>query len=100
FTGQYFDFEIEEYYLRASSLGDISVGDRPLWDMQYYPQIARFTARDPVFGNPHGPMSLHKWSEKERHSPAPHQGPWASARNDQPESLDRIRSRAAIELVG
>jgi uncharacterized protein RhaS with RHS repeats len=48
FTGQYFDSEIEEYYLRARSPGDISVGDRPLWDMHYTPHIARFTSRDPV----------------------------------------------------
>lgn len=33
FTGQYFDPEIEEYYLRAR---------------QYNPGIARFTSRDPV----------------------------------------------------
>jgi hypothetical protein len=48
FTGQYFDSEIEEYYLRARSPGDISVGDRPLWDMHYTPHIARFTSHDPV----------------------------------------------------
>ncbi len=33
FTGQYFDSEIEEYYLRAR---------------QYNPRLARFTSRDPV----------------------------------------------------
>jgi hypothetical protein len=37
FTGQYFDSEIEEYYLRVRSPGDISVGDRPRWDMHYNP---------------------------------------------------------------
>jgi len=35
FTGQYFDSEIDQYYLRAR---------------QYDPHIARFTARDPVCG--------------------------------------------------
>lgn len=44
FTGQYFDSEIEEYYLRAR---------------QYNPHIARFTSRDPVFGKPYEPMTLH-----------------------------------------
>jgi RHS repeat-associated protein len=33
FTGQYYDSEIDQYYLRAR---------------QYYPRIQRFTARDPV----------------------------------------------------
>ncbi|MGB2809425.1 MAG: RHS repeat-associated core domain-containing protein [Sedimentisphaerales bacterium] len=46
FTGQYFDSEIEEYYLRAR---------------QYDPHIARFTARDPVFGRPQEPLTLHKY---------------------------------------
>jgi len=46
FTGQYFDAEIGEYYLRAR---------------QYNPTIARFTARDPVFGKLEQPLSLHKY---------------------------------------
>ncbi|MBL7152177.1 MAG: RHS repeat-associated core domain-containing protein [Phycisphaerae bacterium] len=45
FTGQYFDAEIEEYYLRAR---------------QYNPQIARFTARDPVKGRFREPLTLDK----------------------------------------
>ncbi len=44
FAGQYFDSEIDEYYLRAR---------------QYDPHIARFTARDPVFGKLKEPMTLH-----------------------------------------
>ena len=46
FTGQYFDSEIEEYYLRAR---------------QYNPQIARFTSRDPVRGKFKEPLTLHKY---------------------------------------
>jgi len=46
FTGQYFDSEIEEYYLRAR---------------QYNPQIARFTSRDPVRGEFDEPLILHKY---------------------------------------
>jgi len=46
FAGQYFDSEIDEYYLRAR---------------QYDPHIARFTARDPVFGKPREPHTLHKY---------------------------------------
>lgn len=46
FTGQYFDFEIEEYYLRAR---------------QYNPAIARFTSRDPVRGRFTEPLTLHKY---------------------------------------
>jgi len=46
FTGQYFDAEIEEYYLRAR---------------QYNPGIARFTSRDPVRGKFRKPMTLHKY---------------------------------------
>ncbi len=44
FTGQYFDSEIDEYYLRAR---------------QYDPHIGRFTSRDPVFGKFKEPMTLH-----------------------------------------
>jgi RHS repeat-associated protein len=44
FTGQYFDSEIDQYYLRAR---------------QYDPHIARFTARDPVFGEFEEPLTLH-----------------------------------------
>jgi len=46
FTGQYFDAEIEEYYLRAR---------------QYNPTLARFTTRDPVFGKFEQPLTLHKY---------------------------------------
>ena len=46
FTGQYFDSEIKEYYLRAR---------------QYDPHIARFTARDPVFGQFYRPLTLHSY---------------------------------------
>lgn len=46
FTGQYFDSEIDEYYLRAR---------------QYDPHIARFTARDPVFGKFKEPLTLHRY---------------------------------------
>jgi len=46
FTGQYFDEEIGEYYLRAR---------------QYNPQIARFTGRDPIFGDFQQPLTLHKY---------------------------------------
>ena len=44
FTGQYFDSEIDEYYLRAR---------------QYDPHIGRFTSRDSVFGKFKEPMTLH-----------------------------------------
>ena len=44
FTSQYFDDEIEEYYLRAR---------------QYNPHIGRFTSRDPVEGTSTEPMTLH-----------------------------------------
>jgi len=44
FTGQYFDSEIDEYYLRAR---------------QYDPHIARFTARDPIRGKFKKPLTLH-----------------------------------------
>ena len=46
FTGQFYDEEIAEYYLRAR---------------QYNPAIARFTARDPVFGDFVQPLTLHKY---------------------------------------
>jgi RHS repeat-associated protein len=46
FTGQYFDSEIDEYYLRAR---------------QYDPHISRFTSRDPVFGEFQEPLSLHRY---------------------------------------
>jgi len=46
FTGQYFDTEIDQYYLRAR---------------QYDPHISRFTARDPVFGKFEEPLTLHKY---------------------------------------
>jgi len=44
FTGQYFDTEIDQYYLRAR---------------QYDPHIALFTARDPIFGKFEEPLILH-----------------------------------------
>jgi RHS repeat-associated protein len=46
FTGQWFDSEIAQYYLRAR---------------MYDPQLMRFTARDPVRGKFKHPMSLHKY---------------------------------------
>ena len=46
FTGQYFDSEIEEYYLRAR---------------QYNPHISRFTSRDPVAGKFKEPLTLHRY---------------------------------------
>jgi len=46
FTGQYFDSEIEEYYLRAR---------------QYNPHIGRFASRDPVDGEFQEPLTLHKY---------------------------------------
>ena len=46
FTGQYFDSEIDQYYLRAR---------------QYDPHISRFTARDPVDGQYRQPLTLHKY---------------------------------------
>jgi len=46
FTGQFYDEEIAEYHLRAR---------------QYNPAIARFTARDPVFGTFEQPLTLHKY---------------------------------------
>lgn len=44
FTGQYFDTEIDQYYLRAR---------------QYDPHISRFTTRDPIRGKFEEPMTLH-----------------------------------------
>ncbi|MFX0066912.1 MAG: RHS repeat-associated core domain-containing protein [Candidatus Hermodarchaeota archaeon] len=44
FTGQYFDNEIDQYYLRAR---------------QYDPYISRFTARDPIRGKFEEPLTLH-----------------------------------------
>ena len=46
FAGQYYDSEIDEYFLRAR---------------QYDPHIARFTARDPVFGRFREPLTLHAY---------------------------------------
>ena len=46
FTGQYFDAETGQYYMRAR---------------QYDPSIGRFTTRDPVTGNFKDPMSLHPY---------------------------------------
>ena len=46
FTGQYFDPEIKEYYLRAR---------------QYNPHIGLFTTQDPVFGKLQEPLSLHPY---------------------------------------
>jgi RHS repeat-associated protein len=46
FTGQYLDAETGEYYLRAR---------------QYDPAIARFTARDSVFGSLEQPLTMHKY---------------------------------------
>jgi RHS repeat-associated protein len=46
FTGQYYDSEIDQYYLRAR---------------QYDPVLFRFTSRDPVFGQFTEPMTLHRY---------------------------------------
>jgi RHS repeat-associated protein len=46
FTGQYFDSEINEYYLR---------------NRQYHPHIGRFTTRDLIAGQFDNPLSLHKY---------------------------------------
>jgi RHS repeat-associated protein len=46
FTGQYFDEEIEQYYLRARQL-DLAV--------------SRFTARDPYSGSFNAPLELHRY---------------------------------------
>ncbi len=46
FTGQYFDSEIDEYYLRAR---------------QYDPLLGRFTSRDPVRGKFRKPLTLHQY---------------------------------------
>jgi len=46
FTGQWYDIEISQYYLRAR---------------MYDPQLMRFTTRDPIRGNPREPMALHRY---------------------------------------
>ncbi|MBI9016436.1 MAG: RHS repeat-associated core domain-containing protein [Phycisphaerae bacterium] len=46
FTGQFFDNEISQYYLRAR---------------QYDPEIARFTGRDSVLGGYGEPLTLHSY---------------------------------------
>ncbi len=46
FTGQFYDEEINQYYLRAR---------------QYDPQLMRFTAIDPVTGKFKQPMTLHRY---------------------------------------
>lgn len=46
FTGQYYDNEIKQYFLRAR---------------QYDSYLSRFTSRDPVFGQFEDPLSLHKY---------------------------------------
>jgi RHS repeat-associated protein len=46
FTGQYYDAEIEQYYLRAR---------------QYDPAMMRFTSRDPVKGRYKEPLTLHRY---------------------------------------
>ena len=46
FTGQYYDSEIGQYYLRAR---------------QYEPHLGRFVSRDPVLGEFAEPLTLHKY---------------------------------------
>ncbi|MBW1933765.1 MAG: RHS repeat-associated core domain-containing protein, partial [Deltaproteobacteria bacterium] len=46
FTGQQYDSEIGQYYLRAR---------------MYHPDLTRFTARDPVFGTFKQPLTLHRY---------------------------------------
>jgi RHS repeat-associated protein len=46
FTGQFYDSETGQYYLRAR---------------MYDPLLIRFTSRDPVFGKFEEPMTLHKY---------------------------------------
>jgi len=46
FTAQYFDTEIDQYYLRAR---------------QYDPHISRFSARDPIDGQFKQPLTFHKY---------------------------------------
>ncbi|HIJ70357.1 MAG TPA: RHS repeat-associated core domain-containing protein [Planctomycetes bacterium] len=46
FTGQWYDSETEQYYLR---------------ERQYDPQLMRFTAVDPVLGVPYQPQTFHRY---------------------------------------
>lgn len=46
YTGQWYDAEIAQYYLRAR---------------QYDPQLMRFTGRDPVRGKQYEPLTLHRY---------------------------------------
>ncbi len=46
FTGQWYDAELGQYYLRAR---------------MYSPKTMRFTTRDPVFGRPQETLTLHKY---------------------------------------
>ncbi len=46
FTGQFYDAEIDQYYLRAR---------------QYCPTTARFTGCDPILGNYNSPLTLHQY---------------------------------------
>jgi RHS repeat-associated protein len=46
FTGQYYDADLDQYYLRAR---------------QYSPDLSRFTARDPISGDFEEPFSLHAY---------------------------------------
>ena len=53
FTGQWYDAEIGQYYLRAR---------------MYDPQLMRFTARDPAVGQYNEPLTLHKYLYCQNHS--------------------------------